>query len=115
MTPAELLPSTYRARRYNLDIVERAVCGAFRLTPEQLRQTSRKRRVAWPRAVAEWLSRELTTAPLKEIAARFGHTDHTTVIHSERLVRDMMASHPQVRAEIEELKRAVEDSVVQET
>jgi len=60
----------------------------------ELRGHRRTRRVSRARAIALYLSRELTGASYPEIGQRFGGMDHTSVIYAHRRVvaaPDMLA------------------------
>jgi chromosomal replication initiator protein len=64
--------------------IQAAACEYFGVSPEELVSSARSARVAWPRAVAMYLARELTTESLPSIGRRFGGRDHTTVLHAWR-------------------------------
>ncbi len=53
--------------------------------------SSRSPRVAWPRQVAMYLSRELTDQTLPAIGRAFGGRDHTTVMHACKRTAQRMA------------------------
>ena len=63
----------------------------FGLTIEDLRGTSRCRVLVTARQIAMYLCRELTELSLPKIGQQFGGRDHTTVMHAERKIRDLMA------------------------
>jgi chromosomal replication initiator protein len=69
-------------RRISIENIQRAVCQEFGLTIPQLRAKNNSRPVAYPRQVAMYLAKELTTASLPQIGREFGGKHHTTVLHS---------------------------------
>ncbi len=69
-------------RRISIDCIIRHVADRFSLQPSQLRQKSNARRIAYPRQIAMYLAKELTSASLPEIGRAFGGKHHTTVLHS---------------------------------
>jgi chromosomal replication initiator protein len=69
-------------KRITLDAIQKAVAERFELMPNQLKAKSNERRIAYPRQVAMYLAKELTTASLLEIGRAFGNKHHTTVLHS---------------------------------
>ncbi len=86
--------------RHTVESIQARTCEAFGVTLEEMRSPSRAARVAWPRQVAMYLSRELTDETLPAIGAAFGRT-HTTVMHActktaERIAADK-ASYEAVR------------------
>jgi chromosomal replication initiator protein len=80
------------ARFYDLPLIE-------------MRSARRARKVAWPRQVAMYLARRLTTRSMPEIGRRFGGRDHTTVIHAVRAVEARRAADADLDCQIRMLER----------
>jgi chromosomal replication initiator protein len=87
----DLYPDARPAHRTVRD-VQRATCEAFGISREELLSESRVARVAWPRQVAMYLSRELTDATLPAIGREFGGRNHTTVLHAHRRTTERISS-----------------------
>ncbi len=64
--------------------IQIATCKYFGLSNDELLSSGRAARIAWPRQVAMYLSRELTSESLPAIGRHFGGRDHTTVLHACR-------------------------------
>ena len=69
-------------RRITIDSINKAVAEHFQLKPSQLKEKSNTKKIVYPRQVAMYLVKELTSASLPEIGRAFGGKHHTTVIHS---------------------------------
>jgi chromosomal replication initiator protein len=69
-------------RRVTIDAIQKAVAERFQIKQSQLKERSNMRKVVYPRQVAMYLVKELTSASLPEIGRAFGGKHHTTVIHS---------------------------------
>jgi chromosomal replication initiator protein len=69
-------------RKLTMDSVLRAVAERFQLQPNQLKQKTNARQIAYPRQIAMFLIKELTQSSLPEIGRMFGGKHHTTVLHS---------------------------------
>jgi chromosomal replication initiator protein len=69
-------------RRITIEQVQRAVCREFNLTLAELKSKSHSRAIAYPRQVAMYLSKKMTSASLPQIGREFGGKHHTTVLHS---------------------------------
>ncbi|MBM3773584.1 MAG: chromosomal replication initiator protein DnaA [Acidobacteria bacterium] len=69
-------------RRVSIDFIQKAVAEYFNIKQPQLKEKSNARDVVYPRQVAMYLVKELTTASLPEIGRAFGGKHHTTVLHS---------------------------------
>lgn len=108
MTEAELLPSAARLRVSTLEAIEEVVSEAFRITRADLRMPGRQPKVAWPRMVAEYFSREMAGASLSAVSERFGQVDHSSVIYAVRKVRNMMEAYPKLRKELDVIRAEIE-------
>jgi chromosomal replication initiator protein len=84
--------------------IKMAACEQFGLSPEELLSPTRTARIAWPRQVAMYLSRELTRESLPAIGREFGGRDHTTVLHAWRRTEQRISTNPASRATVEELR-----------
>lgn len=69
-------------KRISIDSIIRQVADRFSLQPSQVRQKTNARRISYPRQIAMYLAKELTSASLPEIGRSFGGKHHTTVLHS---------------------------------
>lgn len=71
-------------------IVER-VAKEYEITPQDIYSKTRSKKIAYPRQIAMFLSRELTDLSLIKIASRF-EKDHSTVIYGiDKIKKDMEA------------------------
>jgi chromosomal replication initiator protein len=69
-------------RRVTMDSIQKAVAEHFQIKPSQIKEKSNTKKIVYPRQVAMYLVKELTSASLPEIGRAFGGKHHTTVIHS---------------------------------
>ncbi len=69
-------------RHISIENIQRAVSQEFGLSVPQLKAKNNSRGVAYPRQIAMYLAKELTTASLPQIGREFGGKHHTTVLHS---------------------------------
>jgi chromosomal replication initiator protein len=81
-------------RRITMDAILRAVAERFNLQPHQLKQKSNTQVIAYPRQIAMYLIKELTSASLPEIGRAFGGKHHTTVLHSIGKIEKLRQSDP---------------------
>jgi chromosomal replication initiator protein len=88
--------------------IQAAACACFGLTPQELLSPSRTPRVAWPRQLAMYLSRELTSESLPAIGRQFGGRDHTTVLHAWRRTSARIAADDSARDAVDKLCRALD-------
>ena len=75
----------------------------FSLSLEDLCGTSRSRALVNARQIAMYLCRELTELSLPKIGQTFGGRDHTTVMHADRKIRELMAERRSIYNQVQEL------------
>ena len=79
----------------------------FSLTIDDLCGTSRSRVLVNARQIAMYLCRELTELSLPKIGQTFGGRDHTTVMHADRKVRQLMAERRSIFNQVTELTNRI--------
>ena len=79
-------------RRVSIEHVQRAVCREFGISLPQLKAKDNSRAVSYPRQIAMFLAKELTTASLPQIGREFGGKHHTTVLHSINKIAELRES-----------------------
>jgi chromosomal replication initiator protein len=75
----------------------------FSLSLDDLCGTSRSRVLVNARQIAMYLCRELTELSLPKIGETFGGRDHTTVMHADRKIRQLMAERRSIYNQVNEL------------
>ncbi len=68
-----------------------ACASYFGVSIEELCGPSRSRTLVTARQISMYLCRELTNLSLPKIGQAFGGRDHTTVMHADRKIRELMA------------------------
>ncbi len=83
--------------------IQQATAGYYDLTVEDLCSSSRSRQLVTARQIAMYLCRELTELSLPKIGQAFGGRDHTTVMHADRKIRDLMREKRTIYNQVTEL------------
>ena len=91
------------ADRRSIAEIQQVTCRHFGLSGDELLSSTRTPRIAWPRQVAMYLSRELTDESLPAIGRQFGGRDHTTVLHACRRASARIADDESSRLAVESL------------
>jgi len=86
-----------------IEKIQKIVCHQFKIKPSQLKSKNNSPKVAFPRQIAMYLSKELTKASLPEIGKKLGGKHHTTVIHSIRKIEKMHNEDPEFNKELNKL------------
>jgi chromosomal replication initiator protein len=79
-------------RRVSIDSIQKVVAEHFVLKQAQLKEKSNTRTIAYPRQIAMYIVKEMTTASLPEIGRAFGGKHHTTVLHSIHKIEKLRQS-----------------------
>ena len=80
-----------------------ATASYFGVTVDDLCGSSRSRVLVTARQIAMYLCRELTDLSLPKIGQAFGGRDHTTVMHADRKIRQLMAERRSLFNQVSDL------------
>jgi len=75
----------------------------FGVTVDDIKGPSRSRNLTMARQIAMYLSRELTEHSFPQLGQHFGGRDHTTVMHAEKKIRQLIGERRPVYDQITEL------------
>ena len=75
---------------------------------QDLKVRSNTRAIAFPRQVAMYIVKQLTTASLPEIGRQFGGKHHTTVLHSINKIEELRRSDKDLNRTITRLMDALQ-------
>jgi chromosomal replication initiator protein len=90
-------------RRITIESIVKAVAEKFSLQPSQLKQKTNERKIAYPRQIAMFLAKELTSSSLPEIGRAFSGKHHTTVLHSIQKIDKLRQRDPDLNSLIHNL------------
>jgi chromosomal replication initiator protein len=82
----------------------------FGLTIEDIQGASRSRVLVTARQIAMYLCRELTDLSLPKIGQQFGGRDHTTVMHADKKIRQLMAERRAIYNQVTELTNRIKQT-----
>ena len=69
-------------KKVTIELIQKKVGEQFGLRDADLKMRSNSKAIAYPRQIAMYLVKQLTSASLPEIGRQFGGKHHTTVLHS---------------------------------
>jgi len=85
-----------------------AVTSAYyAVSIEDLCGSSRSRQLVTARQIAMYLCREMTDLSLPKIGQHFGGRDHTTVMHADRKIRELMGERRAIYNQVTELTNRI--------
>ena len=89
--------------RISIENVQRVVCREFGLGIAQLKSKNNSRAVAYPRQIAMYIAKQLTSASLPRIGREFGGKHHTTVLHSINKIGELRQTDRDLNRRINKL------------
>lgn len=103
--------STNKQVNISIELITKIVCEHFNIEENKLREKNRRKEIVLARQIAMFLSKSLTKSSLKTIGLHFGGRDHSTVIHSQTCIEQLVQNDPKVKEIIDSLKNKIELSV----
>ncbi len=90
-------------KRVTIELIQKRVGDHFGLRAVDLKVRSNSKAIAFPRQVAMYLVKQLTSASLPEIGRQFGGKHHTTVLHSINKIDTLRRSDKELNRTINRL------------
>ncbi len=90
-------------KRITIDLIQRRVAEYFEVRPSDMTAKRRSKNVVYPRHVAMYLSRELTSFSFPEIGEQFGGRDHTTILHGYEKIKKDVKKDQKIKSLVEKL------------
>jgi chromosomal replication initiator protein len=94
-------------RRVSVEDIQRRVAEVFTVKPQDLRAKIRTKAVAFPRQVAMYLARQLTSDSYADIGRGFGGKDHTTVLHAVKKIEALLHDDPKFQRTLDAIINTV--------
>ncbi len=91
----------------SVDQILKVVAERFQMKTNELKSKRRTKTVVYPRQLAMYLCRTLTDSSFPEIGRQFGGKDHSTVIHSVRLITEQLQRDHQTRTTVDGLIKVI--------
>lgn len=88
----------------SIDDIVRDVCEFYKVSVNLLHSGSRKREIVKPRQVAMYLAKKYTDLSLSKIGLIVANRNYSTVIHSEKAVKEQLEVDKNFKAELETLE-----------
>ena len=92
---------------YKSDVqrIQRVVCDYYKISIDQMKGKKKNNEINFPRQVAIYLCRELTTESFPKIGYYFGGRNHSTIISAYQRIKKELNSNENLRSIIKELKK----------
>ena len=86
----DLIKNKNTNKYITIEEIQMEVCRFYKIKIDELLGKKKTKSIAYPRQIAMYLCRELTTNTFPHIGKAFGGRDHTTVMHAcDKITKDM--------------------------
>ena len=92
-----------------IDIIQKVVSDYYNISITDIKSKKRDKKFVFPRQIAIYLSRELTEYSYPEIGQEFGGRDHTTAMHADEKIRDLLKTDSSLNSVVQILTRNIKD------
>jgi len=92
------------SQELSAELIRDFIARQFKVSVQDMRSKSRKKTIAFPRQVSMYLARRYTEQGLAEIGKAFNR-DHSTVLHSVRVISEAISRNGSIRGQIELLTK----------
>jgi chromosomal replication initiator protein len=89
----------------SIESIQKVVADFYKIKIIDMFSKKRPKSIAFPRQVAMYLSKELTSKSLPDIGEHFGGRDHTTVLHAHRKIMEDKRQNQQLSHELHLLEQ----------
>jgi chromosomal replication initiator protein len=96
------------SRKVTVELVQQVVASHYKVELAALKSSARSRKIALPRQIAMYLTRELTNLSLPDIGRYFGGRDHTTVIHACKKVERSQVRDLNLKENIMQIRQLIQ-------
>ena len=90
--------------KISLERIQTIVCNNYKISKNEMLSPRRSRYLVRPRQIAMYLSKILTSKSLPDIGREFANRDHTTVIHSIKMIEKLKLIDETLKNNLEKLK-----------
>lgn len=91
----------------NIDYIQNMVAKYYNLSQNDFKIKRRSGDIAYPRQIAMYLCKQLTTSTLVEIGKQFGGRDHTTVLYACNRIEEEMNINPNTKMIVDNIKKSI--------
>ena len=94
-------------KQIDIRSIQKEVAAYFNINPADMTGSRRSKNISYPRQVAMYLSRRLTTKSFPEIGKAFGGKDHTSVLYAYRNIEQKIMEDINRKIEVERLAEMI--------
>ena len=95
------------AEKNDIQRIQKIVSEYFQISVEDIRSKKRSSNISFPRQIAMYLCRTMTSESFPKIGTEFGGKDHTTVMHSVDKIENEIRVNKDLANIVEKLKKDI--------
>ncbi|MFZ8932884.1 MAG: chromosomal replication initiator protein DnaA [Bacteriovoracaceae bacterium] len=95
------------SKQITLESIGKVTSQHFKIPLPDLRSKSRNKEIAYARHVAIYLSRKLIRATQQDIGKYYGGRDHTSIIHAEKKVQELLKTDSKLSRHLLEIENTL--------
>lgn len=92
-----------KTKKITVNLIKEVVANHYEVDIKTMESKKRTRAIAFPRQIAMYISRQLTSLSLPQIGKKFGGRDHSTVLHAFNKIKEKMEDEAPFKEEIDDL------------
>ena len=93
--------------KITIENIQKIVCSNYKISKNEMLSPRRSRYLVRPRQIAMYLAKNLTSKSLPDIGREFSNRDHTTVIHSVKIINKLKLIDAELSKNLEKLKNDI--------
>ncbi|MDE0119463.1 MAG: chromosomal replication initiator protein DnaA [Bdellovibrionales bacterium] len=96
------------SKNSNFSLVLKEVCAYFHIKASELKSSSRAQHIVYARNIAIYLARKDLNLSLKELGYLFGNRNHSTILHSLKVIEK---KKPKITSDLKELRKLIHKKI----
>jgi chromosomal replication initiator protein len=102
-----LIPTSTSNKSVSILDIQKLVANHYHLRLEDFKSKTRTKTIAFPRQIAMYLTRSLTSLSLPQIGEEYGGRDHTTVMHACEKIKELQKEDRLFFQQMETFKKSL--------
>lgn len=103
------LLSTNISENISLDIIQKVIADNYNISVSDLKSKKRDKKYVIPRQIAIYITRQLTELSFSEIGSEFGGKDHSTIMHANEKIEELIKLDSSFESKIQLFMREIKE------
>ncbi len=99
--------SPNQTREITPELIIEIVADHYNISPGDLTSGKRSKAISYPRQIAMYLIRDMTSTPLQQIGEALGNRDHSTIIHGCEKISNELKKNESLRNTVDILRKKI--------